>query len=557
VIARVLLAAAAALLGPLAAAAPAADWERYPMPPPPGGGLSSPAGYPGDLSFWAPNRGLMAVGGNNAVPEGLYSWNGAEWRQLAIVCGGGTTARIAWAGPREFWTIARPSRPRQGVGVALCHFKDGAVVGSFSTPPGADDAYQRMQAAACLAPDNCWFAGIGAQDASGQRVGAFHLHWDGTALRTVYNPQGRAVSDLLAHRGTLFESTHIGRMPDNADAPDLRVPEDPPRLLHRIVGQRFENDPFVPAPMPGVPADGSELLALDGAGDVAWVVGGGTNSGPSRPWNRTPLAARLEQGAWRELPIAGAGLATDDVFADVAAVPGTRTAWAAVRSITQPEGSNSDRTAVALIGEDGATEVEELVRRGDPRRGAAVRVECPAADDCWLATAQGYLFRRSDAAPYQRDTDPAFQGPITERPNEAAEQSIPDTPPEDDSRLHAPPLEIIPPPPPPQRMICDPVRSPIANVRKPKVRKGRRLVVRFRLRRTAKVRLVAYHRKRVVARTKLKRLRKGRRSLAVRVSRKRWPTRLRFVVRDIKRPQPSCRPGAAAPDDVVTSGPGR
>jgi hypothetical protein len=555
---RILIAAAgAALLGPFAAAASAAEWEPWPMPAPPGGGLRVPAGFPGDLSFWAPNRGLMSVGGNNAVPEGLYSWDGVEWRQLATVCGGGGSARIAWAGPREFWTITRPSRPRQpSEGHALCHFKDGVVVGSYSTPNAAEDSYHMMHAAACRAPDDCWFAGIGAQDGSGQRVGAFHLHWNGSALRTVYNPQGRAVSDLLVHGGEWFESTYVGRRPGTADPPDLGQQEDPPRLLHRIAGATFVNDPFVPAPVPGVPAEGTELRALDGAGGVAWAVGGGANSGPLRPRNRPPLAARLEDGEWRELPIAGADFEPSDVFADVAAVPGTRTAWAAIRGVTEGSAETSgERTAVALIGEDGSTQVEELVRRGDPRRGSAARVACPAPDDCWLATAQGYLFRRSDAAPYERDTDPAFQNLIVTRPNEAAEQFVPDSPPEDDSRLHAPPLEIIPPPPPPSALRCDPVPSAIARVRKPQVR-GRRLVVRFRLRRVARVGLVAYHRKKVVARAKPRRLKAGRRALTLRVNSKRWPTRMRFVVREVKRPKRKCRPGGPS-EDVVTTGPGR
>jgi hypothetical protein len=552
------LLAALVLAGPAAAA----EWEPYPMPPPPGGEINTPAGYPGDLDFWAPNRGLMTVGGNNAVPEGIYSWDGVDWHQLAIVCGGGTAAQVAWAGPREFWTITRPSLPRrEDAGLALCHFKDGAVVGSFSTPNGAPDPYAFMTSAVCRGPNDCWFGGIGAQDGTGERVGAFHLHWDGQALRSVYNPQGRAVSDLLVHGGELFESTYVGGFPTRADEAELRDPEDPPRLLHRIVGETFVNDPFTPAPLPGVAPDATELLALDAAGGVAWAVGGGANSGPRRPGLRPPLAARLEGGVWEELTITGNGIAAGDVFWDVAAIPGTRTAWASVKGVNEGDGVNSDTTRVALIGENGLTEVEELVRQGDPRRGAAVRVACPAPGDCWLATARGFLFRHGDAGDYERDTDPAFQGLITGRPNEAAEQSIPDTPPEDDSRLHAPPLEIIPEPPPASNRPCDPLPSAIARVQRPRVRGSKRLEVRFRLRRRAQVRLLGYRGKRVVARTKTRTLRPGPRKLVLRVSRKRWPTRLRFVVRDRgttkKRP---CRRrgggGGGGGDNTVTTGPG-
>jgi hypothetical protein len=165
------------------------------------------------------------------------------------------------------------------------------------------------------------------------------------------------------------------------------------------------------------------------------------------------------------------------------------------------------------------------------------------------------LYRNSTARPYERDTDPAFQGLIVTRPNEAAEQSIPDVPPEDDSQLHAPPVELAPPPPPANERTCDPVPSAISRVRKPQVRGASRLVVRFRLRRRAKVGLVALRGRRVVARVKVRQMRAGQRRLVLRVSRRRWPTRLRFVVRDEQRPRSACRRRGANNDNVVTTGP--
>ena len=68
-----------------------------------------------------------------------------------------------------------------------------------------------MNAAACNGPSDCWFGGIGAQDPTGERRGAFHLHWDGAALQTVYAPQGRGVTDIEAHvGGTFFETARVG-----------------------------------------------------------------------------------------------------------------------------------------------------------------------------------------------------------------------------------------------------------------------------------------------------------------------------------------------------------
>ncbi|PZS22795.1 MAG: hypothetical protein DLM61_25285, partial [Pseudonocardiales bacterium] len=265
----------------------AALWRLEQPPPPPGAPFKVPLGIPGDLKFWAPNRGLLSVEGNATIARGLYAYNGQSWHPLATVCGGsGDTSRIAFAGPREFWTVSEPSRPRTGSGLALCHFRDGEVVASYSMPDQSADPFRRMNAAACNGPNDCWFGGVGGQDPTGERVGAFHLHWDGTGLTTVYAPQGRGVSDLQFSGGRFWESVFVGRRAeDRADAVDLTEPESPkPRLLHSIVNGAFANDPFVAADPPGAPADGTELLGLDGDGaGQLWAVGGGAASGSSAP----------------------------------------------------------------------------------------------------------------------------------------------------------------------------------------------------------------------------------------------------------------------------------
>jgi hypothetical protein len=531
--------AAAALLLVPALARAGAVWQAVPMPIPQGGLFRTPLGSPGDLSFWSPNRGLMTVGGNNSVPEGLYSWDGVAWHQLSVVCGGGGDARIAWAGPTEFWTISRPSLPRSQLpGLALCHYEDGEVVGSYSAPEDAPDPFHAMDAAACLAPDDCWFGGVDARDGTGQRVGAFHLHWDGSALHTVYDPQGRAVSDLLAHDGQLLESTLVGRAAGDPSEPDLLQPEDAPRLLHRIAGETFSTDAFVPQTFA---AGGTELRALDGDAQTAWAVGGGAISGPATATSlfaqRPPLAARLDGGVWHELPISGGGLTSDLVFADVAAVPGTLEAWAVVRGGDVLSDAQDLQPSVAHIGATGATDVQTLEPDDAPAKGAAWRIACPAADDCWMATARGYLYRYVDPAAvpaYPRDSDPAFQGTITVRPNEAAEQAVPDDPPEDDSRLLAPPIQLEQTPSD-DVPTCVPLPSLVTGV-KAKVGSRTRLIVRFRLRRGARVALLATRGKRVVARSRARRLRPGTRAITLRVSPARWPTGLRFAITGDRRP---------------------
>ena len=526
----------AALLAPAAPAA-AQEWRSWPLPIPPGSKFETPSGIPGDLSFFAPNRGLMMVGGNNSVPEGLYSWDGVRWHQLATVCGAASNARIAWAGPDEFWTLARPSLPRQGPpGSALCHFKGGEVVGSYSAPTRSEDPYLSMFAAACNGPSDCWFAGVAGFDGSGARSGGFHLRWDGSRVQTVYAPQGRSVSDLLADDGRFFETTHVGGRPGGAaDGAILRQPEDVPRLLHRITGGAFANDPFLPAALTGVPSEGTEMRALDSDGQTRWAVGGGSSlEGTQTP--RPPLAARLDGAdVWRELTLTGDPLPLDQTFGDVAAIPATGAAWVTMNNLSGGDGLG-ESPRIARIAPDGAVRIVDLPLPSGAVVGAATRVDCPAADDCWVATARGYLYRLAAApASYDRDEDPAFQGTITQRPNEAAEQSIPDDPPQDDSLLLAPPVEIAAVPTAEELAAAEPCVLPklVTRVRsKTRGQKRLQLVISFRLARQARIGMTARRGGKVVARATPRTLRRGNRSLTLKITRKRYPTKLSFVIRN-------------------------
>ena len=529
------MAAASATCASLAGAAEAADpiWRLEQPPPPAGAPFKVPLGPPGDLKFWAPNRGLLTVEGNATIPRGIYSYDGTGWRQLATVCGGpGDSARIAWASAREFWVVSEPSRPRAGSGMALCRFKDGQVAGSWSTPVEAADPFRPMLAAACAGPSDCWFGGIGSQDPLGERVGAFHLHWDGSDLESVYGPQGRAVSDIEPHAGTLYESTLAGRAPElRGAAADLAEPEPVARLIHTIADGAFANDPFEPAPLPDVPADGSELLALDSDGAQLWAVGGGAASGPAAAISATvvarpPLAARLVGGAFEQVELTGASFGATDRLGDVAAIPDSDAAFATVVPFADRRSVNSKAT-VARIEADGATTLTRLPAAG-AGRGSAARIACTSATDCWMATWAGWLFHFSDGTVPPHDTDPAFQATIDFRPNEAAEQFVPDRPPVDDSQLFAPPpLELNPTAP-----------APPARVRRlpPLLRKvrskldGLRLVVTFTVTRRARVQLVAKRGRRTVARTPRRVFTPGARRLTLKLDRDRYPTRLAFRV---------------------------
>ncbi|HST39547.1 MAG TPA: hypothetical protein VLK58_08560 [Conexibacter sp.] len=525
------------------AAAPAGaagSWRLEQPAPPAGSPYKVPLGRPGDLSCWSATRCLLAVEGNAIVARGLYAYDGVEWRQLATVCGGpADTTRIAWAGPSEFWTVTEPSLPRRGSGLGLCRFRDGQVIGSYSTAPESADPFRVMTTAACNGPNDCWFAGVGSQDPSGQRVGSYHLHWNGETLSSSYVAQGRGVSDLIGAGDRYYETTYVGAQREDRETTVVPRPaESEPRTIHEIVGTTVANARFVALTQPGLPVGGTELLAADIApGNAPWFVGGGAASGPDAPLEtsvpRAPIAVRFATGFYRELPLDESPFRAFDRFADVAAVPGRDDAWMAVQAYGE-RGSTTARARVARVTPSGSVELQRLPA-GGAGRGAAARIEFSGPDEGWMVTNAGWLFHFTDGAPRDRETDPAFAKLITYRPNESVAQSIPDTPPADDSQLFAPPAVEPEPEPEPTDTTTVRVKALMYRLAKPRVDRRLRLHLSFSLRRAASVQLQGRRKGRVVARTPLRRLRPGRHTLTLQLSRRRWPDALRFVTREAKR----------------------
>lgn len=523
----------------------AASWRLEQPAPPAGVPFKVPLGRPGDLQCWSATRCLLAVEGNATIPQGLLAYDGVAWHQLSTVCGGpADSTRIVWAGPNEFWTIAEPSRPRLGGGLGLCHVRDGVVIASYSTADESPDPFRPLDAGACSGPDDCWFAGVGSQDPSGQRVGAYHLHWDGTSLTSVYAPQGRGVSDVIAAPGggRFYETTFVGVQREDPTTPvTLATPEFAPFTIHSIgAGGAFADEPFLPAHRLGVPDDGTELLAADadpGGVNVPWFVGGGAASGPSVPDGdnvaRPPLAVRLADGFYRELALDDGLFGAHDRFADVAAVPGGSDAWATLQSFAE-RGSTTARARVAHLHADGSATVEQLPA-GGAGRGAAARIEFTSPSEGWMVTNGGWLFHYVDPAAPARapDTDPAFSQPIVFRPNEAVAQAIPDTPPADDSQLFAPPPPVDPQSTDTPRTHVKRLKALMAKVSKPRVDRRLRLHLAFTLRRRAKVALIAKRRGKVVAQSQFVLLTPGRHAFVLQLERKRWPDALRFRTADV------------------------
>ncbi len=520
-----------------------ASWRLEQPPPPAGAAFRVPLGRPDDMEFYAPNEGLLSVEGNATIPAGLFFWNGRNWHQLATVCGGsGEASRIAWAGPDEFWTITEPSEPRSGSGLGLCHFKDGVVVGSYSTAFQSPDPFRPMDAAACDGPDDCWFAGIGSSDPSAQRIGAFHLHWDGTNLISSYQPQGRGVSGLAFFDGTFYESTFVGAQPgDTTDPVTLATPEPAgPSLVHKLVAGTFTDTGFLPFPYQGVPAEGAELLSAKSDGGELWFSGGGAASGPAAATApggvvaSPPVLVHFIEPFYQQVPIETSLFGSEDRFTDVAPVPGSDAAWVADQPYSQ-RGSSTAKAKVALIDSSGAATLDTLPA-GGAGRGSAQLIAATGPEEAWLATSAGWLFHYTNGTVLPEDADPSWAGTITQRPNESVAQFVSDTPPPDDSQLFAPPPVAVEQAASAEGPVPEIIPALLKDIRVS--RRGLTVTVSFDLTRLADVQLVAKRHGRAIARTAQLRLKVGRHSLRLSFSAKRWPTGLSFKTRELTKPKP-------------------
>jgi hypothetical protein len=575
-----------------------ASWQFAPAqaPPAPSGTTAAPYAVPvgqvGDISFWAPNRGLLITGGTEEgsqgpVASGLYAYNGAEWHQLSTVCGGGA-GRIAWAGPDEFWTISdqregqqlagENNDPRMFHSLSLCHFLDGQVVGSYAMPLQQPDSYQQMDAAACYGPSDCWFGG---QDGQGADVGAFHLHWDGSTVSAVYEPEDHAVADMVNFNGQIYESVRI-------KSTDTPLPEENlahPAILHAIapsgsplalfselpIFTDFHHPPVQRLPLYGTGVSPAALegfsLQTDGSplGEDAtqlWAAANPIEPGdlPAGASKASMTVLRYANNVWSqvfpsasgssplpaEVELAGASADVGNVAEvqgageTIAPEPGSEDAWLSLRS------PGEDGAVLALLQSNGAiAETDVLPSSLEPVgfRGSAGPIVCPAPHDCWMATnsaqdpvtnensVPGWLFHLSDGTHYPLDTDPNFANVITSRPPDSGVPVIyPDVPPVDDSLANQQ-LQPAPSGPPIQISVPAPgkvkAKALIAHVHSRLVN-HRTLVLSFILSAHARVQLIARRGRAVVAKSRAESLSAGRHRLSLSLDPRRWPTGFQF-----------------------------
>jgi hypothetical protein len=565
-----------------------------------------PLGEVGEISFWAPNRGLLITGGTEAeggpVPAGLYAYDGVSWHQLSTVCGG-AEGRIVWAGPDDFWTISdqrsgqltatNNSNQTEARSVSLCHFLGGQVVGSYAVPREEPSSWRQMAGGACYSPTDCWFGG---EDGSAPNVGAFHLHWDGRSVSAFYEPEDHAVASMISFQGTLYESAQL-------EAGDAWLTEEErkrPPVLHTIAP--FGSQPpfsdlvmYSAAAKHVLPLYGEKVLpeALQGFGLAVdaplgaaatqlWAAANPVREAPNASKPASVTVLRESGGAWSQLlPAAGVPSPLGETLLGgsparvgtqgnerggeaIAPEPGSEAAWLSLHqrrggagaevalleaATCEPQAGAREPCAKLL-----ETDTLPNAAEGVGNRGEAGPIVCPAPHDCWMATfaepasRAGWLFHLSDGAPVEPNGDPFFDGAggvISYRPPDSGVPAIyPDAPPEDDSLANQ---QQAPPPAPP----------PPAPVRKIRPAKAIRLVlhiqsrllhhrtleISFTLTAGARVQIVGRRGRMVVARTPRRRLGPGRHRLELTLDPARWPTHMRF---DAKPILPSSLPGEGA-----------
>jgi hypothetical protein len=606
-----------------------AMWHFEPAlaPPPPEGVAPAPyavgVGSVGAISFWAPNRGLLITGGTQSavggqggvVPAGLYAYDGVSWHQLASVCGG-AKGRIAWAGPDEFWTISdqragqiesRGQNQGDLEALSLCHFQGDQVVGSYAMPFGEPNSYVEMDAAACLSSDDCWFAG---QDGEPPNVGSFHLHWNGSEVTAVYDSSDHAVTGMASFDGKLYEGLAIGAedsyLPEEEEsARPLQPPLHPPVIrtiapagqTQLCVGAQssfcnvflFSAGQTLPLyPERTLPdALGGFDLASDGSplGTEAtqlWAGADPLQQAPAGSGSANVTILHDLKGTWTQvIPAANGssplphGSALSGSRSDVnktergepgsgsiAPVPGTASAWLSL------DGA-ADTAQVALLEANGTVAtVDELPETGEDVgfRGTAGPIDCPALNDCWMATnpsgsaTGGWLFHLTDGAPLAPDADPLFDGEdpiIASRPPDSGIPVVyPDGFAEDDSLVDQQPA---PAPTTPPEELSSP--APKAKKAKPLVKdvrsrflRHRTLVITFTLTAKAHVQLIARAKGRVVAKTPREALRAGMHRLSLTLDPARWPEKLQFEAKPVGASAPSVgSEGSSSSGDTVAT----
>ncbi|HTA36628.1 MAG TPA: hypothetical protein VK761_07940, partial [Solirubrobacteraceae bacterium] len=243
-------------------------------------------------------------------------------------------------------------------------------------------------------------------------------------------------------------------------------------------------------------------------------------------------------GQWTQIlgPESGSDSALGE-YVDVSGVapePGTDGAWLALARPREAEGPARVSAVVARLSANGTIETQTLpsaseVAEGVGPKGAAKQITCPAFNDCWMTTTQGWIFHLAPAGERQlsEDHSQAFSKLITFRPADAGlPQVTPDAPPPDDSGelpATASKGSLVAIPEVPESKVRE---SLLSNIRSRLLKGTTTLELRFHLAVKARVQLIAKRKKLVVAHTPARTFAGGERKLLLPLNRNKWPTKL-------------------------------
>jgi hypothetical protein len=544
------------------------------------------------MAFRAPDRGLAATDGGAGNAFGVWRFNGTRWFPDPTfpgqrTCQGDT---VLWAGKLDVWLVG----PGPALSwPSLCRF-DGASFTWVPlpvpaealaplTPPGSTrPSPGGITTGACFSWDDCWFSGtsgvrlrwdgVTLRDASPDRAREPWLAGEATAAVTGRRPDGRPFGLIAAATSTRARAD--GPLPPRPDG------RQAPALSGSRGGAVAPLDLVPPGvPLPADPAR-TDVVALGaGPGGDGWLAGNPAGfraaflaaDSDAPPAGRTlartpepaPLLAIGPDGApradcagpppsrftfSREVAPAGTFL-----WSSVATLPGTGDALAVGRSraaaaagATVPGSSEPVLVRAACDG----TTTETRFRIPDPdhagatvpaaRFGTATAVAASAPNDAWAAASRGELGTREEPVAQRPRLYRLGDGrPPAAAPGDDDEPRPVDL--RDDEPVvveeEQPPLAVELAPAPTVTTTgrtvnlgpaIDRVRSRLVGRTRPRPR----LILTFRVRRTVGVGVKGLRGRRVVARTPVRRFVRGQGRLVLRLDPRRWPKRIRFVIRD-------------------------
>ena len=219
----------------------------------------------------------------------------------------------------------------------------------------------------------------------------------------------------------------------------------------------------------------------------------------------------------------------------IAAEPGSEDAWLALRAPTgADEGVSAVLVHISAVGKVlGAQTLptKAEAEAGVGPKGAAARISCPALENCWMATTEGWLFHLAPEG--ERTMRPneisGFHNVIAYRPlDQGLPQVVADAPPPDTSGLNEEGF-VVP------KIVKgeeskpaseSKVQLPLLSRLHSKLIHHTTLQLSFHLAVKARVRLLAKRHGRLVASTRSLTLKAGSRTISLGLDPRSWPTKL-------------------------------